>query len=125
MLKKRSVTLLIALGMMVMSALPARANDLTSAMAIANCQGYSLTVNATDLTVGTNYKIDYSLTVTCGSGSAVTFSGTTTFIASAPTETVTTAGGTFTGLTGGCQVTGSATLTSSGSTVSTNTKFQH
>jgi hypothetical protein len=63
---------------------------------------------------------DYSLTVTCGSGSPVTFSGVTSFTATASTETVTTAGGTFTGLTGDCVVTGSATLTSSGSTVSTS-----
>jgi hypothetical protein len=110
----------IVFGLLVMFATPAMANVLTGATATANCTGYSLTVNARDLTEGKTYTIDYSLTVTCSGGSPVTFKGVTTFKATASTETVTTAGGTFTGLTGSCEVTGSATLTSSGSTVSTS-----
>jgi len=110
----------MVLALLAVCATPAWANHLTGATATANCEGYRLSVNAIDLTEGKTYTIDYSLTVTCGSGSPVTFSGVTTFTATASTETVTTSGGTFTGLTGGCEVTGSATLTSSGSTVSTS-----
>jgi len=98
MLKKRSVALLAALGMMVISALPASANILTSATATANCQGYAMTVNATDLTVGTTYTIDYSSTVTCVSSSPVTIPGSVTFTATASSMMV-TASGAFAGTT--------------------------
>ena len=120
MFKRYLLVLGIVFGLLVMFATPAMANVLTGATATANCTGYRLTVNAIDLTEGTTYTIDYSLTVTCSGGLPVTFKGVTTFKATASTETVTTAGGTFTGLTGSCEVTGSATLTSSGSTVSTS-----
>lgn len=116
MLRKKSGVIGVVLGLAVLLVLPAMANILSSATATANCQGYSLAVNATELTVGTTYTIDYTFTVTCGSGSPVTIPGSTTFTATASAETV-TASGTFTGTTGNCNVTGSATLTSSGSTV--------
>lgn len=106
--------------MLAIFATVARANVLTSATAIANCQGYNLSVNATDLTVGTTYTIDYSFTLTCGSSSPVTIPGSITFTATASTETV-TASGTFGSTSGDCNVTGSATLTSSGSTVAMTT----
>ena len=57
MRQKHSAVLLIALSMMAMLALPARASILTSATATANCQGYQMTVNADELTVGTAYTI--------------------------------------------------------------------
>lgn len=123
MFQKHPTALLIACGMMAISAIPARANILTGATATANCQGYSLSVNATDLTVNQTYTIDYSFTVTCGSGSPVTIPGSVTFTATASTLTV-AASGTFTGTTGSCTVTGSATLTSSGSTVTININGQ-
>jgi hypothetical protein len=110
----------MVIALLALCATPAWANHLTGATATANCEGYRLSVNAVDLTEGATYTIDYSLTVTCSGGSPVTFKGATTFKATASSETVTTAGGTFTGLTGGCEVTGSATLTSTGSTVSTS-----
>jgi hypothetical protein len=121
MRQKHSAALLIALGMMAMLALPTRASMLTTATATANSQGYTLAVNTTDLTVGTTYTIDYSLTVTCGSSAPVTIPGSITFEATASTLIV-SASGTFTGtgITGSCIVMGSATLTSSGSTVSTS-----
>ena len=109
--------------MMAISALPAKANILTSATATANCQGYSLSVNASDLTVGTTYTIDYSFTIACGSSSPLTIPGSVTFNATAGTETV-TASGTFTGTLGSCTVSGTATLTSSGSTVTININGQ-
>jgi hypothetical protein len=77
-----------------------------------------LTVNAAGLTAGSNYTIHYSFAVKCGS-SSTTFSGDINFKATGSTATE-NASGTFgtSGLTGAnCNVTGSATLTSSGSTV--------
>jgi hypothetical protein len=111
MLKMYSSVLCIAFALMVIGTLPATANVVKSANATATCQGYNLTVNTAQLTVGQTYTIDYSFTVTCGGGSPTTIPGSTTFTATATTETV-TASGTFpTGtLTGSCDVTGSATL---------------
>jgi hypothetical protein len=121
MLWKYKSSLLAALGLMAISSLPARANILTGATAAANCQGYTMSVNAADLTVGTTYTINYSFTVTCGNSSPVTVPGNITFQATTVTMTV-TASGSFagSGVSGGCIVTGSATLTSSGSTVSSS-----
>jgi hypothetical protein len=67
MLKKLSAFLLIAIafGMMSTSALPARASILTSATATVVCTGYTLTVNAAELTPGTTYTIQYSFTGNC------------------------------------------------------------
>ena len=65
-------------------ALSAMANILTSASATADCTGYTLTVNAIDLTVGTTYTIDYSFTLTCG-GSTKTVPGSISFTAAATT----------------------------------------
>ena len=101
---------------MALLALPAAANILTSATATANCRGYALSVNATDLTIGRTYTVDYSFTVTCDGGSPVTIPGSVTFTATASTETI-TASGTFGGTADTCIVTGSAILISSGSTV--------
>ena len=98
-------------------ALSAMANILASASATADCSGYTLTVNASELTVGTPYTIDYSFTLTCG-GSITTVPGTIPFTATAVTSTQTvTVSWPTTPLTTNCTVTGSATLTSSASTV--------
>ena len=107
--------LLIVLGFMALFTTPASANVLTSATATANCQGYNLTVNAKDLTVGTKYTIDYTFTLTCNKV-VTTVPGSITFTATATTATE-TAKGTFPGLSGNCVVTGTATLTSDNSTV--------
>jgi len=123
MRQKRLVVLLIAFVIMAISAIPARAHVLTSANATANCQGYALTVNATGLTVGTTYTIDYSFEVMCGSSMPTVIPGTITFTATASTETATASGNFGRGngsRLNGCLVTGMATLTSSGSTVSIN-----
>jgi hypothetical protein len=115
-MRKLGTILAFAIGIFTVWATPARANILTGATATANCQGYNLSVNATDLTPSTTYTITYSFTVTCGTSSPVTYPGSTTFTATEGTETI-TASGTFTGTTtGNCDVTGTATLTSSGST---------
>jgi len=117
--KLRTLFALVAL----LAVAPAFANILTSATATANCQGYSLSVHAIDLTIGDTFTIDYSFQVTCGSSSQ-SISGKITFTASASTATETASGtfpsGTFSGNGGDCDVTGTAKLTSSGSTVAIN-----
>src|SRR5215472_17212252 len=98
-------------------ALAVMANVLTTATATADCSGYTLTVGAADLSVGTMYTIDYSFTLTCG-GSITTVKGSIPFTAAATTTTqMVTASWPTTPLPSTCTVTGSATLTSSGSTV--------
>jgi hypothetical protein len=126
MLRHRSLLVLLVLGCALGSALPAKAHVLTGATATANCQGYSLSVSARDLTKGKTYTIDYSFNVSCTSSSGTTSStvtGSFSFIASSSTETVSTSGSfpsaTFPGGES-CDITGTATLTSSGSTVKMN-----
>ena len=117
MRSKRLLGLVIVSAVFAFSVMPAMANILTSASAKADCSGYTLTVNARDLTVGTHYTIDYSFTLNCN-GTTTKVPGSISF-----TATATTAGKTVTvswpssPLTANCIVTGSATLTSSGSTV--------
>ena len=113
MLRKRLASLGLVFGLLVMFATPASANILTEATATANCTGYSLTVDATDLTKGKSYTIKYAFKVT-SNGTSTTFPGTITFTATGSTATE-TASGTWS-LTADSTVTGSATLTSSGST---------
>ena len=93
------------------------ANILTSAHATADCNGYTLTVDAGDLSPGRVYTIDYSFILTCG-GSMTTVSDTVTFTASGTTSTQTvTHSWPTTPLKTNCTATGTATLTSSGSRV--------
>ena len=102
----------------LLCALPAMANDLTSATATADCSGYSLSVTAINLNVGEMYTIDYSFTLTCG-GSPSTVTGSFNFTAASSSQTVTN-GGTWPGtpLSTNCTASnGSATITNSGSTV--------
>ena len=96
------------------------ADTLTGASATADCSGYSLTVNAIDLTPGTMYEIDYTFKLNCAEfindgGGRITFKATGT----TATETATgTWPVTLLPLPIDCRVTdGFATLTSSGSTV--------
>ena len=124
--QRRYLVALIALGMMAISALPARANNII-ATASANCQGYSLTLSATDLTVGTSYTFNYSFTVTCGLGSSspttVTVQNTLSFTATASTYSTTVTGGAGwngTNLTNSCQVAGAVTITGQDGSSSTN-----
>ena len=99
-------------------ALSAMANILASASATADCNGYTLTMNSSDLTAGTTYTIDFTFTLTCG-GSSTIVPGSKTFTATGTTATVTATGTWPTSpLTTDCTVSmGSATLTSSGSTI--------
>src|SRR5579862_5730625 len=111
----------VALALIAMSP-AAKANILSSASAIADCSGYTLTVNATELSPGISYTIVYSFTLICGGSTSVipgSINFTTTNNGSSTdftaTETVTGTWGS--GLSSNCTATGSATLTSSGSTV--------
>jgi hypothetical protein len=122
MLRKLSVLIGLA-GLLAFAASPASANILVSTNATANCQGYSLSVIAYDLTVGNTYTIDYTFTVTCGSAAPVTVPGSITFTATTNLGQTVTASGTFsptTTLAGSCNISGQATLTSSGSQVFMN-----
>jgi len=114
MIRKRLAALGLVFGLFVLFAIPAMANILTEATATANCKGYSLTVNAKDLAKGKSYTIKYTFTVTAN-GTSTKFPGTITFTATGSTATK-TASGTWS-LTADSTATGSATLTSSGSTV--------
>lgn len=117
MRSKRFLVLAIAFAVLAFSAVPAMANFLASARATADCSGYTLTVNAGDLTVGNSYTIDYSFTLNCN-GTTSTVSDSITFTATATTasETVTVSWPNAP-LTTNCTVTGKATLTSTHSTV--------
>ena len=125
MLRKYAVAIGLVVGLAAILVLPALANFLTGAGATADCNGYRLTVNATDLSPGTQYEIDLSFTLTCN-GSSTVVSGspiffTTTNNGSSTDTTATESGqGTWPSgpLTANCTVSGSAMLTSSGSTVS-------
>ena len=116
--KKHANVGVLVLGLLLVFAIPALANILSSATATADCSGFTLTFNAVDLSPGTQYTIDYTFTLTCN-GPAQLVPGSTTFTATAASQQV-TANGTWPGAPLGtnCMVSlGSATLTSSGSTV--------
>jgi len=118
MRSKRLVVQGIVFAVFALSALPAVANPnvLASATATADCSGYTLTVNAIRLTVGIHYKIDYTFTLTCD-GTTTTVHRSISFTATATKVTKTvTASWPNGALVTDCTVTGSATLTNSGST---------
>src|SRR5690242_17869876 len=73
---------------LVICATAAFANALTGASASADCNGYSLTVNANQLGPGTTYTISYTFTLDCG-GSIQTVPGTIVF-STGPNETTAT-----------------------------------
>jgi hypothetical protein len=117
MRSKQLARLGVVFTIFALSALPGMANVVTSATATADCNGYTLTVNAADLAVGHNYTIDYTFTLTCG-GMTTTVPGSISFTATATKVTKTvTATWPNAALSTDCTVTGSAKLTSSGSTV--------
>jgi hypothetical protein len=108
------LVVLVLVPLLAMFATVAMAHHLSGVSATANCKGYSLSVSGSDLTAGLSYTITYTFTVICN-GTSTTFPGTITFTASDSTATE-MASGTW-NLTGDCTATGSATLTSYGSTV--------
>ena len=110
MLKNRAAVLWILLALLTFSALPASANEVYSATATANCQGYSLSVVVEGLGKGQTYTVDYNFAVTCNGGSTVNYPGVITFVATAHTQTVTASGTFGGGLAGSCSVTGTAVV---------------
>jgi hypothetical protein len=118
MVKKHLGVVAPVLGLLVMLANPALANDLTVASATADCSGFTLSVTAINLNVGASFTIDFTFTLTPTSGPAITVPGTISFTAAAGTETH-TASGPWPGapLSSNFTVTGSATLIQSGSTL--------
>lgn len=117
MRSKQVAVLGVVFAMVAFSAMPAMAHVLTGATATADCNGYTLTVNAAELVVGTHYTIDYTFLLTCN-GTPTAVPGTISFTATATTASKTvTVSWPNAPLSTDCTVTGSATLTSSGSTV--------
>ena len=118
MVKKHLGVVAPVLGLLVMFANPALANDLTVASATADCSGFTHSVTAINLDVGASFTIDFTFTLTPPSGPAITVPGTISFTAAAGTETH-TASGPWPGapLSSNFTVTGSATLIQSGSTL--------
>ncbi len=111
-----SVGMIIAL--LAILATIASANILTGGSATADCTRFALTVNAIDLSPGTAYVINFAFTLTCG-GVQTIVPGSINFTASGTTATETATGTWLSSgsLSANCTVTGSATLTSSGSMV--------
>jgi len=104
--------------MSISFAIPSYANHLVSATGTISCADYSLSISAAELAVGTQYTIDYAFTVDSSSAPSVTISGSTTFTASAISQTVSVPPTSLGPLTGTITVTAaSATLTSTSSTV--------
>src|SRR5215469_99997 len=106
------------LGLLLMFVSSARANDLRAASATVDCNCFTLSVEAINLTPGVAYEIDFTFTLTPASVPPISVPGTIKFTAGSSSATV-GATGTWPGapLTAPFTVTGSATLTSSGSTV--------
>lgn len=110
------------LTLLAMCATAVLANTLNTATAIVNCTGYTITVNTnSDLSPGTTYTINYTFSQTCGGMATIVVPGRIVFTttnngSSTDTSATQTAMGTWS-LSANCTVTGSATLTSSGSTV--------
>ena len=90
MLRKHLAIWGIFFGLFAMHASPALAHVLTSASATVGCScgGSTLKVTASELTPGTDYTIDYTVTATPTSGSPITVSSSIMFTATAATETV-------------------------------------
>jgi hypothetical protein len=115
--KKHLDVWILVLGLLLAFAIPVLANDLSSASATIDCSGFTLDVNAVSLSKGTTYTIDFTFTLNCG-GVPTIVKGSKMFTATGTTAMVTTTGTWPTSpLTTDCTVVGSATLTSSGSTV--------
>jgi hypothetical protein len=119
MLRKLSFwgTLVISLAM---CATPASAHVLKVARAAIHCtcNRSTIGVEASDLTVGADYVIDYTVVLTPTSGSAIAISSQILFTATATTETVSATIPLGALPAGTYSLSGTATLTSSGSTVS-------
>jgi len=109
-------------ALLALLATPAWAHVLRSATATVRCScGKStIKVSAAELTVGTDYVIDYTVILTPTSGSSITVSSQILFTATAASETVSGTIPLGALPLGTYSLSGTATLTSSGSTVTIN-----
>jgi hypothetical protein len=116
-MKKVFIAIILVLGLFV-SAHPALANHITAATATVSCTGYTLTVDADLLSVGTAYTIDYTFTLIPASGPAIPVTGTIPFTAEMSTFTDTISVNWPNGpLAASFTVTGTAVLTSNSGVV--------
>jgi hypothetical protein len=118
MAMRRYVFPVLLAVMSISFAIPSFANTLVLAHATISCSDYSISFAANQLQVGTQYTIDYAFTINSTSAPSETITNSTSFTASASSQTVSVPATAVGPLTGTITVTsGSATLTSSGSTV--------
>lgn len=116
MIRKQFVFFVFALVFSVIFSRPALANDLSTASATVDCNGFSLSVNAINLTVGASYTINFTFTLTPTAGAPITVPGSITFTATSTSATKTASGSwPSSPLTANFTVSGSAVLTTSGS----------
>jgi hypothetical protein len=121
--RKHLAVLGAVVGILALFTTLAYANILSGASAVADCNGYTITVNATHLNANTTYTITSTIMLTCGGstmsvGGSVVFTTTHNGSLTDTTDTETISGTWPSTLTVNCTVSGgSATLTSSGSTV--------
>lgn len=80
MFKKRWVLLSLVTGVLALAATPAFANHIDSATVTPGCSSYTIELKASALSVGTTYKIDWTIT-----GLGPTINGSITFTASSTT----------------------------------------
>jgi uncharacterized membrane protein len=107
----------ILLALFGLSAVPAMADTLTSATLTGDCRYLTITVTAIDLTIGTAYQVNYSVAQT-GAPANQQPVGTINFTAAATSHTGDQTGNWNPPLTRDVTLhDGTATLTSSGSTV--------
>lgn len=91
---------------------PASANYLTSGTVAADCQGYSVTVNATSLDPNISYTADYTIQLMCSvSPSSAAVTGQIPISSSTGVGTGSALWSNLLTLSGTCFATGSATLT--------------
>ncbi len=124
MLAKRVLAFMGSVLLLALTAGPARANFLTGASATADCSSFAITVDGVDLVLSNTYTVDCSI-----SGLASPFSPSFDFTVTSPPCTfdagngnydcIETDNGTWPGapLSGTFTLSGTCTLTSSGSTV--------
>jgi hypothetical protein len=118
MAMRRYVFPVLLAVMSISFAIPSFANTLVSAKGTISCSDYSLGISATQLQVGTQYTINYTFTINSTSAPSETIRNSTSFTASASSQTVSVPATAVGPLTGTITVTSAfATLTSSGSTV--------
>lgn len=124
MLKGKSLCLWFSAMLLFISAVPSRANDIVSASASVNatCTSYTGTATVTNLTIGHNYAVDWTINFTPPSGPATTatyeqdFTGTQTTQITLPsfTNSIGPLSGTFT-------LSGTATLVNLTTSTTQNT----